>query len=111
MRTRHYRLRAHPRKGTLTRVVLRRGCWEARETDFFISQLKPGGFVVDAGANFGHYTLVASNIVGAEGLVVAFEPFPANHALLMENVDLLPTKNVVAEQAGLAATSGALDLI
>ncbi|WP_421864096.1 FkbM family methyltransferase [Parvibaculum sp.] len=111
MRTQHYRLRAHPRKGTLTRVVLRRGCWEACETDFFISRLKPGGFVVDAGANFGHYALVASNIVGPEGLVVAFEPFPANHALLTENVALLPTKNVVAEQAGLAATSGTFDLI
>ena len=111
MRLPHYRLWVHPTKGTLTRVVLRRGYWEPAETAFFISRLKPGAFVVDAGANFGHYALVASGIAGPEGLVVAFEPFPKNYALLQSNVALLPTGNVVAEQAGLAAASGTMDLI
>ena len=111
MRLPHYNAYVHPKKGTLTRVILRRGYWEPAETDFFVSHLKPGGFVVDAGANFGHYALVASNIVGPGGLVVAFEPFPRNYDILAANAALQPVKNIVAEQAGLAAASGTLDLI
>lgn len=111
MRLKHYKAWVHPKKGTLTRVILRRGAWEPLETDFFISRLKPGSFVVDAGANFGHYALVASNLVGPDGLVVAFEPFPRNFELLRANASLLPIQNVVAEQAGLADKSGAMDLI
>lgn len=111
MRLPHYSAFVHPKKGTLTRVILRRGYWEPAETAFFVKHLKPGSFVVDAGANFGHYALVASNIVGPGGLVVAFEPFPRNYDLLTANAALQPVKNIVAEQAGLAETSGTLDLI
>ena len=111
MRLPHYNAYVHPKKGTLTRVILRRGYWEPAETAFFAKHLKPGGFIVDAGANFGPYALVASNIVGPGGLVVAFEPFPRNYDLLKANADLQPVKNIVAEQAGLAAASGTLDLI
>ena len=111
MRLPHYQAWVHPKKGTLTRVILRRGAWEPLETDFFVSRLKPGSFVVDAGANFGHYALVASGIVGPDGLVVAFEPFPRNFELLRSNISLLPMQNTIAEQAGLADKSGSMDLI
>ena len=111
MRLPHYRAWVHPKKGTLTRVILRRGYWEPAETEFFVKHLRRGAFVIDAGANFGHYALVASDIVGPDGLVVAFEPFPRNYDLLTSNVDLLATKNVVTEQAGLAAANGKMDLI
>jgi len=111
MRLKHYSAWVHPKKGTLTRVILRRGAWEPAETALFVRHLAPGGFVVDAGANFGHYALTASRLVGPEGLVVAFEPFPRNHDLLSANIALLEHRNVVAEQAGLAAASGKLDLI
>lgn len=67
MRTRHYRLRADPSRQALTRAVIRRGHWEPRETQAFIRFLSPGDFVIDAGANFGHYALTASNLVGAQG--------------------------------------------
>lgn len=111
MRLPYYRALVHPKKGTLTRVILRRGYWEPAETEFFVRHLKPGGFVIDAGANFGHYALVASNIVGEAGLVIAFEPFPPNYNLLKANADLQPLKNIIAEQAGLSSASGTLDLI
>lgn len=111
MRLPNYTAWVHPKKGTLTRVILRRGAWEPLETDFFMSRLKPGSFVVDAGANFGHYALTASGIVGPEGLVIAFEPFPRNFDLLRANAALLPVQNVITEQAGLAETSGTMDLI
>lgn len=90
MRTRDYRLLAHPCKGGLTRAVIRRGYWEALETEIFCGLLRPGGLVIDVGANFGHYALIAANAIGPEGLVVAFEPDPETFALLDANRKLLP---------------------
>lgn len=38
------------------------------------SLLKPGDVYLDLGANIGYFTLMASRLVGADGLVVAAEP-------------------------------------
>jgi len=108
MRTEHYRLMAHPLKGTLTRAVIRRGYWEALETKYFIQLLRPKALVIDAGANFGHYAMVASNAIGPEGLVIAFEPHPEVFTLLSENSALQPYKNIRAVAAGLSDENGHL---
>ena len=108
MRTAHYRLFAHPRKGTLTYAVIRRGHWEPTETLHFLDLLKPGALVIDAGANFGHYALTAANVVGREGLVIAFEPHPETFSLLDENRKLLPWNNLRAVQAGLGSEDATL---
>lgn len=110
MKTPHYRLVAHPVKGTLTRAVIRRGAWERELTDVFVRHVKPGAMMVDAGANFGHFALVASRLAGKDGLIFAFEPDPKTFALLTENVALLDTANVVAVAAGLADRPGELEL-
>lgn len=107
LRTRDYRLYAHPHKGSLTRALVRRGGWEPLQTKLFRELIKPGDLVIDAGANFGHYALSASNIVGPKGQVIAFEPHPATFDQLQANCDLLPTSNVVAVQAGLGSEDGA----
>jgi FkbM family methyltransferase len=110
MRTARYPLWAHPRKGTLTPAIIRRGEWEADETAFIASRLKPGGFFVDAGANFGHYALAAAGIVGAGGLVAAFEPHPATFELLRANAALQPDARIMCVPAGLASAEGAMPL-
>ncbi len=46
----------------------------AIEKGIYEHYLKPGMTVVDAGANQGIYTLLASQMVGPEGKVYAFEP-------------------------------------
>jgi len=51
----------------------------------FREAVTPGAKVVDVGANIGYYSLLAHSL-GAK--VVAFEPHPANYALLCENVEL-----------------------
>jgi len=111
MKTRYYRIMAHPKKGTLTRAVIRRGYWEKTETEAFIKHLKPGALVVDAGANFGHYALVASRFVGENGHVYAFEPDAKTFSLLQSNVALLDEPNVTPVLAGLSDTEGTLDLM
>jgi len=101
---------AHPRKGTLTRAVIRRGYWEPLETEIFCGLLRPGALVIDVGANFGHYALIAANAIGPEGLVVAFEPHLETFALLDANRKLLPQDNLLAVQAGLGASDGSMEI-
>jgi FkbM family methyltransferase len=60
--------------------------WELPETEFTKSLLRTGDCVIDAGANFGWYTVVCARAVGAAGRVIAFEPEPVNFDLLRENV-------------------------
>lgn len=47
-----------------------------------------GDVVYDIGANLGFYSLLFSNLAGAEGKVYAFEPFPSSAARVRRNVDL-----------------------
>ena len=53
-----------------------------------------GDWVLDVGANVGHYTRLFSNLVGKSGRVLAIEPNPDTFAFLANNVADLP--NVTA---------------
>ncbi len=46
----------------------------------------PGGTFVDVGAHMGHCSLMAATLVGAAGLVVAFEANPETFQRLSQNV-------------------------
>lgn len=52
---------------------------------YFIRTLKPDDCFYDAGANYGFYTLLAGEFIGAEGEIHAFEPMPEIHAGLKRN--------------------------
>lgn len=62
-------------------------------TKFIIDSLEPGGVFIDGGANVGWYTLLASKIAGAEGLVCGFEPTPRVFEILKRNT--AGKKNVI----------------
>jgi FkbM family methyltransferase len=62
--------------------LIANGVWEAFETQLIMTVLSPGDLVVDCGANIGWYSVVAAAL-GAR--VAAFEPMPANAALLRHN--------------------------
>lgn len=61
-----------------------------------------GDWVIDVGANVGHYSRLFSEIVGSSGRVLCFEPVPATFALLTANALVFPHANVTA--FNLAAT-------
>ncbi len=44
--------------------------------------IEPGDWVLDVGANVGHYTMRLSELVGPSGRVLAFEPVPDSFELL-----------------------------
>ena len=64
------------------------------EYDLLPGMISPGDWVLDIGANIGHYTVRFSELVGEQGRVISFEPVPDTFELLAANVALLPTKNV-----------------
>jgi FkbM family methyltransferase len=72
--------------------------------------LLPGMTFVDAGANIGIYTLVASRIVGDTGRVIAFEPSAQSFRILQRNIALNGLQNVLAFPFALAQTSGSTRL-
>src|SRR4030067_729726 len=57
---------------------------EYQHLESFISK---GDWVLDIGANIGHYTLKFSSLVGENGRVFAIEPVPETFELLAANVD------------------------
>ena len=88
MRTPYYRLWASPTKGPLSYAVVRRGLWEATLTRQLVPHLRPGDLFVDAGANFGHFGMVAASIVGPTGRVFSFEPQAEIFEVLKANIAL-----------------------
>ena len=68
--------------------------WEKKSTEAISKMLKKGDVFVDCGAHWGYYSLLASSIVGPEGLVYAFEPSPSNFSLLSMNIAINNIGNV-----------------
>ncbi|MBD3756401.1 MAG: FkbM family methyltransferase [Gammaproteobacteria bacterium] len=64
------------------------GYWEFWLTRYFAKVLRPGDFVIDIGANQGYYTILASELVGCSGKVVAIEPNPEVFARLVASVQV-----------------------
>jgi FkbM family methyltransferase len=52
-----------------------------------------GDWVLDIGANVGHYSLLLSRLVGPSGRVIAIEPIPQTFELLVSNCALSAHKN------------------
>jgi FkbM family methyltransferase len=80
------RMLVHTHDEGVARQLMIKGIYEELETEFFLAWLKPGMGVLDLGANFGYFTLIASKVVGPTGRVFAFEPEPGNRALLEKNI-------------------------
>lgn len=53
-----------------------------------------GDWVLDIGANIGHYTMRLSNLVGPTGRVIAFEPVPETFELVASNAARALHRNV-----------------
>ena len=64
------------------------------EYDLLPQLVRPGDWILDVGANVGHYTRRFSELAGAQGRVIAFEPTPATFALLAANARLFAHPNV-----------------
>ena len=76
--------------------LIKRGRFRTEEQEFRLleSFVSPGDWVIDVGANVGHYTGKLSRLVGPDGRVLAFEPVPRTFELLTANARQFPHANV-----------------
>lgn len=68
-----------------------------------------GGHFVDIGANIGVYSLYCA-CVHPEMIIIAFEPFRANHDRLIENANINGFANIVASNVAVGSINGVVKL-
>ena len=73
-------------RDSIAREAFFTGRYEPQETLIFNRLVDSGAVVVDVGANWGYFTLLAAERVGRNGRVLALEPNPALFARLQANV-------------------------
>ena len=73
--------------------------------------LKPGDVFYDIGANVGFFTIIGAKLVGNAGHVYAFEPVPANAALVRRNAQLNQFSNITVFEQAVSASSGKAELL
>ncbi|MCF1422161.1 FkbM family methyltransferase [Mangrovimonas futianensis] len=84
--------------------------YERKEFNFLKEILQTGDCFIDIGANIGAYSLIASNLIGNEGKVVAIEAEPYNFKKLKKNISLNEINNIDAINLGVSDKSETLSL-
>jgi FkbM family methyltransferase len=86
------------------------GCWlgsyEFDKQREIAATVRPGMTCYDIGANVGFYTLLFSELAGARGAVVAFEPTPRNCRFLRRHVSINGCGNVAVQELALGNFDG-----
>ena len=82
------------------------GQFSEGELDLFVKFIPKGAVVLDIGANIGAHTVPLAQLVGAEGVVVAFEPQPTLHKILCANLVLNSIPNAITYAMALGDTEG-----
>lgn len=70
------------------------GVWEPRMTLWLQRRLRPGDTFVDVGANVGYFSVLASQLVGPQGRVVAIEASEAFTERLEQNARQNDSRNI-----------------
>jgi FkbM family methyltransferase len=76
--------------------------YEHHEIAFLKRNLRSGDVFLDIGANIGFYSLIASPIVGNQGMVLAIEADPYNYQKLIMNLKVNNIENVQALNVGVS---------
>jgi FkbM family methyltransferase len=63
------------------------GFYEEGLTRFMLDRVTTGMTVIDVGAHYGYFTLLAAHLVGPCGSVHAFEPTPSTAVILARNAN------------------------
>jgi FkbM family methyltransferase len=82
------------------------GRWEPAMQKIMVNSVKESQVVYDLGANNGLHGLLMAGLVGRQGMVYNFEPFPANIEEIVENFQLNNLTNYRNIQAAVADEVG-----
>ena len=83
------------------------GTYEKGTIQFLENYLKSGHRFLDIGANIGLMSVIASRIVGKQGIVYAVEANPGTVPILQANIELNHCKNIELLPIALSDTQGA----
>jgi FkbM family methyltransferase len=86
------------------------GLFEPRETRLLRDLLDPGDTFIDVGAHIGWFTTAAAPCVGPRGRIIACEPYPANVAMLKENLAHNDCENARVVESALGGHRGTVVL-
>jgi FkbM family methyltransferase len=91
---------------------IRKGCFvpDHPEMTEIARQVRAGDWVIDVGANVGHYTCHMARYVAPTGRVLAFEPVPVSFALLTANVRAAGAANVTLFNVALSSSAAMLSM-
>lgn len=99
------------RKGTFETGAYLHRKFEPTTTRVFEESVVPGAVVLDVGAQFGYFSLMAARRGGPKGRVLAVEPVPDNLELLKLNVDFNSyAGRIEIEERGLSDRSESLNM-
>jgi FkbM family methyltransferase len=74
--------------------------WHAKAVADLAAHIRPGGCVLDVGANLGFMSLIFRELVGPDGTVLAFEPSAATFRKLQRVFELNQCRNITAYNKG-----------
>lgn len=86
------------------------GIYDEREVNVMRERLSQKATFFDIGANIGYYSLIASQIVGVDGAVHAFEPVEKNTRILRNTIEINGIKNIRLNQVAVGRQAGDIDL-
>lgn len=86
---------------------------ETHITRVIADEVKPGDTCLDVGANIGYFALAMASQCGPSGRVVAYEPEPANFAMLTTNAKLAESRGLHVDtvNAAVSDSAGTLALV
>jgi len=71
-----FKIELNPKNGAVDEYIFIHRNWEPQVGSVICRLLQPGDVFIDVGANIGYFSLLAANLVGKSGKVIAFEPLP-----------------------------------
>jgi FkbM family methyltransferase len=91
-------------------LALRRGDHEPEMKAVLERLLKPGSVFIDLGANEGYFSVIASQIVGPKGRVIAVEPQRRLQTVLQANFEANNCRNIEVLRVAVCASSGTVQM-
>ncbi len=87
-------------------------CFKTDEPEYDIlgNFISSGDWVIDIGANIGHYTRRFSELVGERGRVIAIEPVPETFSLLAGNLNCGKLNNITLLNVAASDRTGAVGM-